>query len=137
MMTPYPPSRPPIPQRSPIRWVITTILAVAILGAGVAAVMLTVAKDRPQHQLPDYAAIAGATRDGVVAILGYTPETVRNDVAKTKNLLTGEFLDYYTKFTDDTVIPHAEKTRMSAKAEVTAAGVTSADNSAATVLVFV
>lgn len=61
---------------------------------------------------------------------------VRDDVAKARGLLTGDFLADFTRFTDVTVIPEATQNRVSSTTTVKAVGVTAADDTSATVLVF-
>ncbi|MFZ2178950.1 MAG: hypothetical protein WAW17_33960 [Rhodococcus sp. (in: high G+C Gram-positive bacteria)] len=83
------------------------------------------------------AQVALAATDGAVAILSYSPDTVDADLAGAKDRLTGDFLDYYTKFTTDVVAPAAKEKNIATTATVPAAAVSSVDGSTAVVLVFV
>ncbi len=50
--------------------------------------------------------------DGAVAILSYTPENVDRDLAVAATLLTGDFLDTYTRLADTVVAPAAKEKRV-------------------------
>ena len=66
---------------------------------------------RADHQTDADAAKAACTAasDGTVAILSYTPETLEKDFGAAKLRLTGNFLDYYTRFTEQIVTPAAKQ----------------------------
>ncbi|WP_131823688.1 hypothetical protein [Mycobacterium talmoniae] len=127
----------PAPVRRPNRplWVITAVLVVLTVAVGIGAVLLTVTKNRPSHQPPDYAAIEGAARDTALALISITPATARDDVANVQKFLIGEALDQYRRGID-AVVATAEQQHTSTKGTVIAVGVTTADASSATVLVF-
>ena len=75
--------------------------------------------------------------DGAVALLSYKAETVQSDLEASQKLLTGQFLDYYQKFTREVVIPAAQEKKVSTQATVSSAAVTSAAPDSATVILFV
>ena len=46
---------------------------------------------------------------GTVALLSYSPESLDKDFATAKSHLTGDFLSYYTQFTEQIVTPAAKQ----------------------------
>lgn len=89
-----------------------------------------------EAQLAGIAAVQSA-RDGTVALLGYRPDTVENDLTAARERLTGTFRDSYTSLTEQVVIPGAQQKLITAIAKVPAAALVSATASHAVVLVFV
>ncbi|NTY63762.1 twin-arginine translocation pathway signal [Mycolicibacterium sphagni] len=81
--------------------------------------------------------VAGAARDGTVALLSYAPETLDKDLANAKSHLTGEFLKYYSQFTDQIVAPAARQKGVKTEATVARAAVSELHADSAVVLVFV
>ena len=78
-----------------------------------------------------------AARDSTIALLSYKPDTVEQQLGAARDLLTGDFRDFYTSFTNDVVIPGAKEKQISAVATVPAAASVSANPNHAVVLVFV
>jgi Mce-associated membrane protein len=76
-------------------------------------------------------------KDSTAALLSYKPETVEQQLVAARDLLTGGFRDYYTKLTNDVVIPTAKEKQISAVASVPEAGAVSADPNHAVVLAYV
>jgi Mce-associated membrane protein len=74
--------------------------------------------------------------EGAAALLTYTPETVAADMYAAQQRLTGEFKDYYGRFTDSVIVPAAREKKISTRASVTGTGISSADEDSASVLVF-
>jgi Mce-associated membrane protein len=81
--------------------------------------------------------VAGAARDGTVALLSYAPDTLDKDLANAKSHLTGEFLKYYSQFTDQIVAPAAKQKGVKTEATVARAAVSELHSDSAVVLVFV
>ncbi|GAY13523.1 twin-arginine translocation pathway signal [Mycobacterium sp. shizuoka-1] len=81
--------------------------------------------------------VADAARDGTVALLSYAPDTLDKDLANAKSHLTGEFLKYYSQFTDQIVAPAAKQKGVKTEATVARAAVSDLNPDNATVLVFV
>lgn len=75
--------------------------------------------------------------DTTIAMLSYKPETVEHDIGAARDRLTGKFKDSYTSLTNDVVIPGSKQKKITALANVPAAGSVSATDSHAVVLVFV
>jgi Mce-associated membrane protein len=128
------------PQRSPAlkRLLVPIVLAVLLLGSAGLASWAYLTQFRPDQQTD--AAMAAETikaaSDGTVALLSYTPETLDKDFATAKAHLTGDFLDYYTKFTTDVVTPAAKQKSVKTSAAVVRAAVGELKPDSAMVLVF-
>jgi Mce-associated membrane protein len=120
------------------RWrsIVATTLVVATVGvaAGVYFILY-----RPDQQVDDAAAHRAirAASDGAVAVLSYSHDHLNRDFNNAKSHLTGDFLAYYSKFTDDVVAPTAEKGQLTATAKVIRAAVSELHPDSAVVLVFV
>ncbi len=94
---------------------------------------------RPDQQVGDAAAHRAiqAASDGAVAVLSYSYDHLNRDFNTAKSHLTGDFLAYYSKFTDDVVAPTAQKGQLTATAKVIRAAVSELHPNSAVVLVFV
>ncbi|MCF6389523.1 hypothetical protein L2K20_21330 [Mycobacterium sp. MBM] len=137
-----PPDRPAGPVRRVLRgaarfWVaIVLITALAVTG-GVTA-WLYVNEYRPDQATGAAAAdtALAAAKDGTVALLSYSPESLNEDFANAKTHLTGDFLDYYNQFTEQIVTPAATKKAVKTTAAIVNAGVAELHPESAVVLVF-
>jgi Mce-associated membrane protein len=78
-----------------------------------------------------------AAAQGTVALLTYAPDTLDKDLASAKSHLTGEFLKYYSQFTDQIVAPAARQKGVKTEATVARAAVSEMHPDKAVVLVFV
>lgn len=78
-----------------------------------------------------------AASDGTVALLSYSPESLDKDLANAKAHLTGEFLKYYSQFTDQIVAPAAKQKGVKTEATVARAAMSEMHPDNAVVLVFV
>ncbi|MBC2639284.1 MULTISPECIES: twin-arginine translocation pathway signal [unclassified Rhodococcus (in: high G+C Gram-positive bacteria)] len=83
------------------------------------------------------AAVTDTASQGAIALLSYRPDTVERDVGSARDRLTGEFLDYYTKFTTEVVIPAAKESQVATQATVAASGPVDVQADTARVLLFV
>ncbi len=94
---------------------------------------------RPDQQTDAQVAkqVTDAAKDGTVALLSYAPDTLDKDLANAKSHLTGEFLKYYSQFTDQIVAPAAKKKGVKTEANVARAAVSELEPGRAVVLVFV
>lgn len=108
---------------------------VLLLAAGAAYARWRVVSVR-EAQRAGVAAVQSA-RDGTVALLGYRPDTVENDLTAARDRLTGAFRDSYTSLTEQVVIPGAQQKLITAIAKVPAAALVSATTTHAVVLLFV
>jgi Mce-associated membrane protein len=125
-------------RRYSARWrsiVATTVVAAAV-GATVGVYFLVY---RPDQRVDDGVARGAiqAASDGAVAALSYSYDHLNRDFSTAKSHLTGDFLAYYTKFTDEIVAPTAERGQLTATAKVVRAAVSDLHPDSAVVLVFV
>ncbi|MBV9321133.1 MAG: twin-arginine translocation pathway signal [Mycobacterium sp.] len=118
---------------------LAALLALLVVAsAALAAVLLYFwyRPDRATDAAAAKSAIAAAS-EGTVAILSYAPETLDRDLASAKSHLTGDFLSYYTKFTEQIVAPAAKQKSVKTSAVVVRAAVSDLHPDSAVVLVFV
>jgi Mce-associated membrane protein len=94
---------------------------------------------RPDQQSDDPAAQTAmrAAADGTAALLTYGPDSVNQDFASAKKHLTGDFLSYYSKFTEKVVAPAAKGKGVKTTASVVQAAVSEIHPDSAVVLLFV
>lgn len=78
-----------------------------------------------------------AAKDGTVALLSYSPETLDKDLDAAKAHLTGDFLNYYTNFTDQVVRAAAKQKAVKTTATIARGAVSEMQPSTAKVLLFV
>ncbi len=118
-------------------WRAIVLSALAVGGVGL-AVGLFLFLYRPDREIDDAAAqrAIGAASDGAVAALSYSPDNMVRDFADAKSHLTGEFLDYYDKFTKEMVTPIVQQKRIAQTATVVRAAISELHPNSAVVLVF-
>jgi Mce-associated membrane protein len=78
-----------------------------------------------------------AASDGAVAVLSYSYSNLESGFATAKSHLTGEFLAYYSKFSQDFIAPAARQGQLTASAKVLRAAVSELHPDSAVVLVFI
>jgi Mce-associated membrane protein len=120
------------------RLVLTLLVSLAIASVAL-AVGLSYFEYRPDRDTDAAAAksaISAAT-DGTVAVLSYSPGSLEKDFASAKSRLTGDFLSYYTRFTEQIVTPAAKQNSVQTSAIVLRAAVSELHPDSAVVLVFV
>jgi Mce-associated membrane protein len=119
-------------------WLIPIVLAVLLLGSAGLATWAYLAEFRPDQQTNDAVAAETikAASEGTVALLSYSPDTLDKDFTAAKAHLTGDFLNYYTQFTQDIVTPAAKQKQVKTSAMVMKAAVSELKPSSAVVLVF-
>lgn len=119
------------------RWrpIVAATLVIAAIGVPVGLFFFLY---RPDRQIDDAAAHQAiqAASDGAVAALSYSPDNLDRDFAKAKSHLTGDFLAYYNKFTEQLVTPMAQQKHITQTAEVVRAAVSELHPDSAVVLVF-
>lgn len=135
-----------IPRPRSRRWIprirprlATTLLALITVGAAALTTIIYFTQDRPDQQT-DHAAADAAVRAasaGTVALLSYSPESTDHDFSAAEAHLTGDFLTYYTKFTQQIVGPAAKQRGIKATANVVRAAVSEMHPSTAIVLVYI
>jgi Mce-associated membrane protein len=115
------------------------VLAVALLASAGVAAWVYFERYRPDQQTNDAAATVAlnAAKTGTVALLSYSPESLDKDFATAKSHLTGDFLSYYTQFTEQIVTPAAKQKSVKTSASVVRAAVSELNPESAVVLVFI
>jgi Mce-associated membrane protein len=115
------------------------VLTVALLASAGAAAWLYFGQYRTDRQINDAAATVAldAAKTGTVAMLSYSPESLDKDFANAKSHLTGDFLSYYTNFTQQVVTPAAKQKAVKTSAAVVRAAVAELHPDSAMVLVFI
>ena len=115
------------------------LLAAALVASAGVAAWLYFEQYRPDQET-DAAASAvalDAAKNGTVALLSYSPESLDKDFAAAKSHLTGDFLSYYTQFTEQIVTPAAKQKSVKTSASVVQAAVSELHPDSAEVLVFI
>ncbi|MBI3692703.1 MAG: hypothetical protein HY239_19100 [Mycolicibacterium aromaticivorans] len=130
-------------RRGPLSWagshwaaILLVVLLVASAGAAGGVYWWLYRPDQQTNSGAQQQAI-NAARDGTVALLSYSPDSLDKDLANAKSHLTGEFLKYYSQFTDQIVAPAAKQKGVKTEATVARAALSEMHPSDATVLVFV
>jgi Mce-associated membrane protein len=113
---------------------ITLVVASTGLAAG-----LFFFQYRPDRQIDDAAAdqAVRAASDGAVALLSYSSDSLDRDFDNAKSYLTGAFLTYYSKFTQEVVAPTVRQKHLTQKAVIIRAAVSQLHPDSAVVLEFV
>ncbi len=133
----------PAPRRSALRGVrryvgVVLVAVVLIASAGVAGWLYNYRYRIDQQTDAAAANIAlEAAKNGTVALLSYSPDSLDKDFANAKSNLTGDFLSYYTQFTEQIVTPAAKEKQVKTAASVVRAGVSEIHPDSAVVLLFV
>jgi len=114
-------------------------LAAALIVSAVLAGWVYFDLYRPDRQTDAAVAetVVKAATDGTVAMLTYAPDTLEGDFANAKNHLTGDFLSYYTDFTEKVVTPAAKQKHVTTSAQVVRAALAELNPDSAVVLLFV
>ncbi len=124
-------------RRCVTRWrsTVATVLVATTVGI---AVGLFFTLYRPDQQVGDAAARRAiqTASDGAVAVLSYSPDHLDRDFATAKSYLTGNFLAYYTKFTEQ-IAAMAQQKHVTETAQVVRAAVSELHRDSAVVLVFI
>ncbi|VEG56863.1 twin-arginine translocation pathway signal [Mycolicibacterium aurum] len=126
--------------RRSVRALVTAaLLAVALLGSGAVAGWVYVNDYRPDQETDPAAAQVAldAAKTGTIALLSYSPDSLDQDFANAKSKLTGDFLNYYTQFTEQIVTPAAREKSVKTAASVVRAAVSQMEPENAEVLVFI
>jgi Mce-associated membrane protein len=128
--------------RSALAWaglVGAVVLTVALLASAGVAAWLYFGQYRTDRQTDSAVAttVLDAAKTGTVAMLSYSPESLDKDFANAKSHLTGDFLSYYTNFTQQIVTPAAKQKAVKTSAAVVRAAVSELSPDSAMVLVFI
>ncbi len=131
----------PAPAKGKSNSIRLLVIALAVLLVASAAVTawLYFTKYRPA-QLTGETAQAQVLEDaktGTLAALTYSPDSLDEDLTTAKSHLTGDFLSYYTTFTDDVVRKAVDEKKVATTAEIVRAAVSEMNPDTAKVLLFV
>ena len=115
------------------------LLALSLVASAGVAAWLYFKQYRPDQETNAAAsAIAlDAAKNGTVSLLSYSPDKLDKDFATAKSHLTGDFLSYYTQFTEQVVTPAAKQKSVKTSATVVRAAVSELHPDSAVVLVFI
>ena len=128
-------SEPSAPRRSRLTLLTAAALLVSAVLAG-SVYWFVFRTDRLTDQSRQEEAL-DAAKTGTVALLTYSPDTVDKNLADAKSRLTGDFLQHYSEFADQTVLPAAKQRGVKTEATVARAAVSQMQPGSAQVLVFV
>jgi Mce-associated membrane protein len=133
------PRMPRLPRALGNSRIVAAALAALLLLSGGVASWIYFKQYRPDQQTDPSVrrAVASSASDGTTALLSYSADTLDQDFASAKTYLAGEFLSYYTQFTQQSVGPAARERSMKTTARVTGAAVSELHPDSAVVLVFV
>ena len=115
------------------------LLAAALVASAGVATWLYFQQYRPDQETNAAASAVAldAAKNGTVSLLSYSPESLDKDFANAKSHLTGDFLSYYTQFTEQIVTPAAKQKSVKTSAAVVRAAVSELHPDSAVVLVFI
>lgn len=119
--------------------VLPALLALLFVASTALAAGLLYFQYRPDRATDAAAAKAAITAasEGTVAILSYSPDTFEHDFSSAKSRLTGDFLSYYSQFTQEIVGPAAKQKSVKTSAVVVRAAASELHPDSAVVLVFI
>jgi Mce-associated membrane protein len=114
------------------------LLTLLLLGATGFATKVYFLEYRPDQRTDNTTAqqVISAASEGAVALLSYSSDSLSRDFANAKSRLTGDFQDYYKRFTEQIVAPTAQR-GLTTSARVVRAAVSELRPNKAVVLVFV
>lgn len=115
---------------------VLAVLLIASAGSTAWLYFHTYRNDRAVGQAASDAVLQQA-KDATIAVLSYSPDNLDKDLDAAKSHLTGDFLTYYTQFTDQVVRPAVKTKKVSTSANVVQAAVSEMQPDQAKVLVFV
>jgi Mce-associated membrane protein len=115
------------------------LLAVVLVASAGVAMWLYFKQYRPDQETNATASAVAldAAKNGTISLLSYSPEKLDKDFANAKSHLTGDFLSYYTEFTEQVVTPAAKQKSVKTSANVVRAAVSEMHPDSAVVLVFI
>jgi Mce-associated membrane protein len=118
---------------------VAIVIAVALIASAGVAAGLYFGQYRQDRETNAAAAnvVLDSAKNGTVALLSYSPESLDKDFANAKSNLTGDFLSYYTQFTEQIVTPAAKEKQVKTAASVVRAAVTEIHPDSAVVLLFI
>jgi Mce-associated membrane protein len=120
------------------RWRMILIVGLTAVAVGLAAGVYYL-QYQPDQQIDATVAATAkkAAEDGTIAVLSYSPQSLSDDIANAKSYLSGDFLEYYTHFTDQIFAAAAQQQQVTTTARVERAAVSELRPDSAVVLLFV
>ncbi|SEB03394.1 MULTISPECIES: hypothetical protein [unclassified Mycobacterium] len=121
------------------RVLLPALLALMLAVASSFAVWVYLKQYRPDQQTDAAVAetVVKAASDGAVAMLSYAPQTMDKDFASAKSHLTGDFVKFYTDFTNSVVTRAVKEKSVKTEATVVRAAVSDLSPESALVLAFI
>ena len=114
------------------------LVVVFVLSAGAASIAyFAIHRSDQRVDQAVAASVIQAASDGAVTLLSYSPSTLDADFSKAKSRLTGDFLNYYTQFTQEIVTPAAKQKSVQTTATVARSALSRIDPTSAEVLLFI
>ncbi|WP_157108774.1 twin-arginine translocation pathway signal [Aldersonia kunmingensis] len=115
------------------------MLAIVLVASVATAVTVYFVQYRPDQQTDATATeeARAAAADGAVAVLTYGPDTLDQDLTAAQSHLTGNFLNYYTKFAQEVVAPAAKDKAVKTNADVVRSAVSEMHPDSAKVLLYI
>lgn len=119
--------------------ILAAVLAVLLVASAGLTAWLYFHSYRPAQAVNQAASdtVLQQAKDATIAVLSYSPDNLDKDLEAAKSHLTGDFLNYYTQFTDQVVRPAVKAKKVSTSANVVQAAVSEMQPEQAKVLVFV
>jgi Mce-associated membrane protein len=127
-------------QRGPVRRLLLPVaLAVLLLASTGVATWAYLSMYRPDQQTDGAAAarVVQAATEGTVSLLSYAPDSMDKDFANAKSHLTGDFLKYYSQFTQDIVTPAVKTKAVKTSAAVVRSALSELQPDSAEVVLYV
>ncbi len=118
------------------RPILATAVVIAAIAAATGVYYLQYRPAQPLSEAATNQAVQAAS-DGVVAVVSYSYDHLDQDIAKAKSLSSGDFLAYYSKFSEDFIAPAARKGHLKATAKILRAAISEMHPDSAVVLVFI
>ncbi|MHA7662785.1 twin-arginine translocation pathway signal [Mycolicibacterium sp. HS_4_1] len=121
------------------RILLPALLALMLAVASGFAAWSYVTQYRPDQQTDAAVAetVVKAASDGAVAMLSYAPPTMDKDFAAAKSHLTGDFVKFYTDFTNNVVTRAVKEKDVKTQAKVVRAAISDLSPESALVLAFI
>ncbi|AWK76530.1 hypothetical protein CBI38_34710 (plasmid) [Rhodococcus oxybenzonivorans] len=129
---------PSEPARDKGRLRVVAILTVVVIAGGTLVATTYFAQYRHDQQTSEArTTVQQVAAAGSTALLSYTFDTAEAQLESASTFLTGDFLDYYRKFTEQVVVPAAKEKSVTTQANVVGSSIEQVDPTSATVLVMV
>lgn len=125
-------------RRCVARWrvIVATVVVLAAVGAAAGLFFTLYLPDRQIDDAASQQAVEAAS-EGAIDLLSYSYASLDTDFAKAKSHLTGDFLAYYSKFTEQIVAPATQQGQLTTTTKVIRAAVSELHRDSALVLLFV